>query len=97
MHDSSSVVQVLAAIVLLTASFLLNALCVHTRGPIWVFQGCIEWLRAYVDFAKHHGLGPKNGKLRLELRDEADPYYPGQIYQAPPARKVLPLVLLCST
>ena len=65
-----------------------DALCSHSRGPNWVFQGCIEWLRAYVDFAKHHGLGPKNGKLRLELRDETDPYYPGQIHHRPPAKKV---------
>jgi hypothetical protein len=51
-------------------------------------QGCIEWLRAYIDFAKHHGLGSKTGKLRLELRQESDPYYPGQVFQAPASKKV---------
>ncbi len=53
-------------------------------------QGCIEWLRAYIDFAKHHGLGSKNGKLNLELRDETDAYYPGQIYHTPATKKVDP-------
>lgn len=58
----------------------------------WSGQGCIEWLRAYIDFVKHHGLGSKNGKLRLELRDELDIYYPGQIHQNPAAKKAYALI-----
>ena len=37
-------------------------------GGAWSGQSFLAWLRAYIDFASHHSLGSKEGKLPLEVQ-----------------------------
>lgn len=40
--------------------------CERTGGA-WSGKNFLAWLRAYVDFASHHSLGPGSGKMPLEV------------------------------